>query len=286
MCGISVVISKNNQAVSPEILKKMNDKIIHRGPDDEGVYFNNSIGLGHRRLSIIDLSKQGHQPMEWSDQYVIVYNGEVYNYIEIRNELQKKGYQFKSKTDTEVVLAAYDYWGTECVQQFNGMWSFCIYDKRKNFLFLSRDRYGVKPLYYYTDQNYFYAFSEIKQILSIKTKPNVNMNTLADCLILGYVEHTDNTFFEDIHSLTPAHNLIYNISSNTFSIHKYYTIKKDEMLSELSEVDMIERYITEFDRSIEYRLRSDVKVGTCLSGGVDSSAIAAVAGKKYKIKNP
>ena len=148
MCGISVIITKKNANFLGRDIKRMNELIQHRGPDDEGYYFFQNIAFGHRRLSIIDLSRAGHQPMHYSDKYVITYNGEIYNYLELRTKLIGYGYSFRTNSDTEVLLASYDYWGQNCVNHFNGMWSFVIHDLVKQNLFCSRDRFGVKPLYY------------------------------------------------------------------------------------------------------------------------------------------
>ncbi|OUD34810.1 carbapenam-3-carboxylate synthase domain-containing protein [Flavobacterium sp. FPG59] len=145
MCGISGLINKNNESVDMLEIKTITDIISHRGPDGEGFLLENNFALGHRRLAIIDVSTVSDQPMWYENKYAIVFNGEIYNYLEIKKELEKLGYFFKTKSDTEVILIAYEHWGNECVKKFNGMWSFCIYDKIKNILFCSRDRFGIKP---------------------------------------------------------------------------------------------------------------------------------------------
>ncbi len=176
MCGISGIINFDGKPVEPVLVNTMMDAMKHRGPDDQGVLIRKNIGLGFVRLSIIDLSDLGHQPMQdRSGRYFIIYNGEVYNFIEIRKELIKKGYLFNSNTDTEVVLYSYIEWGESCLERFNGLWSFCIYDLKEESLFLSRDRYGIKPLYFYHDKNQFIFASEIKSILKVvnnKLSPN------------------------------------------------------------------------------------------------------------------
>lgn len=174
MCGISGIIDKSNNKIINEDIKVINDLIYHRGPDDEGFYFGKNFAFGHRRLSILDLSSDGHQPMTYLDKYVITYNGEVYNYLEIKEELLKCGYTFYSHTDTEVILASYDKWGENCVNKFNGMWAFAIYDKEKNIIFCSRDRFGVKPFYYTQVDNKFIFGSEIKQLLQFYSERYVN----------------------------------------------------------------------------------------------------------------
>lgn len=285
MCGISGVINKQFININPDEIKIINDLIAHRGPDDEGFYFGENFALGHRRLSILDLSSDGHQPMMYMDKYIITYNGEIYNYVEIKNELLQEGYQFNSKTDTEVILAAYDKWGFECVKRFNGMWSFAIHDKEKNILFCSRDRFGVKPFYYSDTETKFIFGSEIKQILSGMGNDNfVNMSSVRDFLIEGYSDHTNETFFEGVYNLPAGHNLIYLLKENNFQKIKYYSLDADSDLA-LDEASAVERFLVDFKRSIDYRLRSDVKVGTCLSGGLDSSSIAGLSSLIYKKKS-
>ncbi|MDO4729275.1 MAG: asparagine synthase (glutamine-hydrolyzing) [Bacteroidota bacterium] len=282
MCGISGIINQKNKQIDYCEIKNMNDLIIHRGPDDEGFFFGKNFAFGHRRLSILDLTKDGRQPMSYLDgKYTITYNGEIYNYIEIRNELLLDGYKFFSKTDTEVILASYDKWGEDCVNKFNGMWAFAIYDRDKNIIFCSRDRFGVKPFYYTEVNDKFIFGSEIKQLLEFYSDRFVNKNILIDYLVTGFEEHTNETFFENIHKLQQSHNLIYDLSSNTFEIKKYYDIKIDKEVEKLNENESINLLAGNLTRSIELRLRSDVKVGTCLSGGLDSSAVAAFASKEY-----
>lgn len=286
MCGISGLINKNFSSVNHSEIKIINDLIAHRGPDDEGFYFGGNFALGHRRLSILDLSSDGHQPMMYMDKYVITYNGEIYNYVEIKNDLLQEGYQFNSKTDTEVILAAYDKWGFECVNRFNGMWSFSIHDKEKNILFCSRDRFGVKPFYYSDTITKFIFGSEIKQILSGRGNDNfANISSVTDFLIEGYSDHTNETFFEGVYNLPAGHNLIYSLEENIFQKFKYYSLDADSELLDLDEASVIKRFLVDFKRSIDYRLRSDVKVGTCLSGGLDSSSIAGLSSKIYTNKS-
>ena len=280
MCGISGIINKNGSKVKENEIQKINDLIAHRGPDSEGFYFEKNFAFGHRRLSILDLSIDGHQPMHYLDKYTITYNGEVYNYLEIKDELLKNGYIFKSHTDTEVILASYDKWGEECVNKFNGMWAFAIYDKEKEIIFCSRDRFGVKPFYYTQVENKFIFGSEIKQLLEFYEKRFVNKKILMDFLIIGYENHTNETFFENIFKLQESHNLIYDLRKNTFQIKRYYDIKKYEI--NLDEDKSISIYKSKLNDSIALRLRSDVKVGTCLSGGLDSSSIAAIASNMYR----
>lgn len=287
MCGISGIISKNISGVSHGAIKNINDLIAHRGPDDEGFFFGDHFALGHRRLAILDLSPDGHQPMRYLDKYVITFNGEIYNYLEIREQLLLDGYNFSSKTDTEVILCAYDKWGQSCVERFNGMWAFCLYDKAKEILFCSRDRFGVKPFYYCDTPQKFVFGSEIKQILAGRGGSAVaNMRAVSDFLIEGYSDHTLETFFEGVHTLGPGHNLVYAIKSHTFKQYRFYSLAAQADLLALDEQSATARFLIELKRSVVYRLRSDVKVGTCLSGGLDSSCIASISSALYHEATP
>jgi asparagine synthase (glutamine-hydrolysing) len=282
MCGISGIINRPNKQVTEQQIKKMNDLIKHRGPDDEGYFFKNSFALAHRRLSILDLSSDGHQPMHYMEKYTITYNGEVYNYVEIKEELEKEGYHFFSSTDTEVILASYDKWGVDCVDKFNGMWAFALFDKEKNIIFCSRDRFGIKP-FYYTEVNQQFLFgSEIKQLLEAHDSNYVNTKVLSDYLVTRMQEHTNETFFEKIYKLPASHNLIYDLENHQYEIKRYYSIEIDPKISDVGEENAIKSYREELQRAIALRLRSDVKVGTCLSGGMDSSSVASIASKLYR----
>lgn len=272
MCGISGVVLKSGSGVDRVELERMNTLISHRGPDGEGYYYYQNIGFGHRRLAILDLSEHGHQPMFYLSKYVITYNGEIYNFLEIKQELLLKGYSFISECDTEVILAAYDFWGEDCVTKFNGMWSFAIHDTTKDLIFCSRDRFGVKPFYYNETSESFKFGSEIKQLLN-KEGPNFgNKDLIAHYLLTGMHDHDDRTFFEGILKLPPSHNLIYNLKSNTKEIKRYYSIPVLKNATNYEELLI---------SSVKFRLRSDVKVGTCLSGGLDSSTIASIASGIY-----
>lgn len=285
MCGISGIINKNNLPVDLNSIRTINNLIIHRGPDDEGFYFGNTFAFGHRRLSIIDTSQMGHQPMSYLDKYWITYNGEIYNYIEIRDELINLGYNFFSFTDTEVILAAYDKWGTDCLRRFNGMWAFVIHDLEKNKLFFSRDRFGIKPLYYKENNSEFRFGSEIKQLLNIGGTNYLNENVLLEYMLTRFDDHTSETYFKDVFAFPPSHYMIYDLCSNTKSFHRYYEIKVDYSIRNRREDDLIKEFKSIFTNSISLRLRSDVIVGTCLSGGLDSSAISCLASKEYSKKS-
>jgi asparagine synthase (glutamine-hydrolysing) len=285
MCGITGLINKGNLPFDQNLLYKVNNKIKHRGPDGDGFYIYKNLGLGHRRLAIIDLTESGRQPMTLNDRYFITYNGEVYNYIEIRLELIKAGITFNTATDTEVILKAYEFWGENCVNHFNGMWAFAIFDKQKETIFISRDRFGVKPLYYINTPDKFAFGSEIKQMLEFGIKPIVNKQILSDYFCIGYSNYSNETFFENIFQLEPGCNLIISINDVEPKIIRYYELKINEEVKQLCEKDAIELYISNLNDSIKLRLRSDVVVGSCLSGGLDSSYISSYAGKLNNQKN-
>jgi asparagine synthase (glutamine-hydrolysing) len=278
MCGIAGVFRKDFLPVSKELISKVNNLAEHRGPDAENYFLKNNFALGHRRLSIIDLSAESNQPFTMFD-LTVVYNGEIFNYIEIRDELIQKGYTFQTESDTEVLLASYKEWGEECVHKFNGMWSFCIYDERKDNFFCSRDRFGIKPFYYISNDQYFAFASEIPQLLSLFTSNKANKKVLAE-FIIGKEDFDEETFFDGILKLKPGHNLGFDLKSMEIVKWRYYEIHKMSVPANYE--TCIKEYTSLFEDSVAIRLRSDVKVGTCLSGGLDSSAIAAFASNKYK----
>jgi asparagine synthase (glutamine-hydrolysing) len=283
MCGIAGIVSKDGSRDLTQEIKSLTDLVSHRGPDDEGFLIKDNFALGHRRLSILDLSSAGHQPMLY-EHLTIIFNGEIYNYIEIRNELQKRGFIFRTQTDTEVITAAYLFWGEGCVNHFNGMWSFVIYDQVKNIFFCSRDRFGIKPFYYIDNASIFAFGSEIKQLHSLGFD-KVNLQILFDYLYIGYQNHTAETFFKDVLQLEPAHNLIYDIESGSLLLKKYYSLELQTDIKKLNLNESELLYEDKIKRAIYLRLRSDVKVGTCLSGGLDSSYIASVAAEFYHQKS-
>lgn len=285
MCGICGFVSPKNK-IDHDVFEKMIHIIEHRGPDDAGSYYGEHLALGHRRLSIIDLSKEGHQPFHYKNRYIMVFNGEIYNYLELKKNLEQDGYQFQTKTDTEVLVAMYDRYQEKCVEQLNGMWAFCIYDKQKNQLFCSRDRFGVKPFYYTeTSTGDFIFGSEIKQIL--EGKPDgieANRERLLDFLILGALDHTNETMFRDILQLRGGHNLIYDLSKGQLTIQKWYDLAAVKEKKNGFEADC-RTFEKRFDESVALRLRSDVPVGSCLSGGLDSSAIVTVGNRLINENN-
>ncbi|KPJ55315.1 hypothetical protein AMJ47_00350 [Parcubacteria bacterium DG_72] len=282
MCGIAGVYNLKKQKVDYSLVAKMVGLLAHRGPDDEGFFIKENIGLGHRRLSIIDLSERGHQPME-REGLVIVYNGEIYNYIELRKELEEKGYVFSSATDTEVILFAFKEWGKDCLKKFNGMWAFAIWNKEKKELFCSRDRYGIKPFYYYYNDNVFLFASEIKPLLLFKKEPD--KKSIYHYLTAELADFSENTFFKDIKQLEPGRYLI--LKDSTLKIDKYYELGFNRSLGSFSEKKLrqySETFLGLLEDSVKLRLRSDVEIGSCLSGGLDSSAIVCLIDKLKKIK--
>jgi len=278
MCGICGILNLDGSLVKKETLDKMCEVLKHRGPDNKGIYIKNNLGLGHQRLSIIDLSEKANQPFTNETQtHWIVYNGEVYNYLEIRKELEKSGHRFKSQTDTEVILHAYDEWGMDCLKHFNGMWAFCIWDSRKRRIFCARDRAGVKPFYYTFNGQRFGFASEIKALLALDDiTPKPNDQIVADYLFAGLLDHTHETFFENIYQLRPGEYLLIEDQRPVF--RSYWDIEPKEVHFSRDE-DYAQRFRELLEDSIRLRLRSDVPIGTCLSGGLDSSSIVCLANK-------
>jgi asparagine synthase (glutamine-hydrolysing) len=281
MCGIAGIFSfhQNAPATSAQI-QKMADAIRHRGPDDEGFYVNGNIALGHRRLAIIDLSPDGHQPMAGPDGSTwIIYNGEIYNYLELRAALKAKGHQFKSQSDTEVMLHAYQEYGPDCVRQFNGMFAFALWDARQQRLFLARDRFGIKPLYFCRTAQQLLFASEIKALLAVMEKrPSPNRQLVYDFLTLGLLDHTNDTFFAGIHKLPPAHYMLIDAAGRE-QINRYWDFEVSNEVASLSGRTVAEKSQAFFDlftESVQSHLLSDVPVGSCLSGGLDSSAVVSV----------
>lgn len=316
MCGIAGIHLKDKNSLNiKETVFGMSQAIKHRGPDGEGFLFAENknlfpcsskdtpvfksinlnyipgknisalsgsfnLAFAHRRLSIIDLSDTGHQPMALSDgNYWITYNGEIYNYPEIKSELEQLGANFISSSDTEVVLNAYKYWGANCLHKFNGMWAFCIYDVQKEQLFCARDRFGVKP-FYYVNSNRFFAFaSEQKSFVkSGLIKATINPEALHDYLINNRVEPRETNFFEGVTELWPGHYAVYNLKTHNFLDTCYYKLEPDyDYATDLqSNEELITRVKEKLINAVDLRLRSDVPVGSCLSGGIDSSALAAL----------
>jgi asparagine synthase (glutamine-hydrolysing) len=279
MCGIAGIIAMNPAQASVQRITSMTDVLAHRGPD--GVAHRTSPGgnviLGHRRLSIIDLSPLGAQPMHYGDRYSIVYNGEIYNYRELKSILEQRGYCFRSQSDTEVILAAYDAWGADCLQQFDGMFAFAIWDEQKQQLFAARDRFGEKPFFYYADQGVFIFASEMKALWAAGVEKVMNEGMLFNYLTLGYVQNPKDageTFYKGIRKLPARHFLLYDVRQETMTLQSYWDIDLDNTVA-IDDRVAAEQLRELLSLSVNRRLRSDVPVGTSLSGGLDSASVLA-----------
>ena len=278
MCGICGVLNFDGKEVSPVLLKKMTDSIAHRGPDGEGWYRDKGLGFGHRRLAIVDLSPLGHQPMVAPDnRYVLTYNGEVYNFLEIRAELVARGHLFRSKTDSEVVLHAWAEWGSECVNRFNGMFAFAIWDSLEENLFLVRDRYGIKPLYYAQVANSVIFGSEQR---AIREHPAV-VASLDKRALLEYFTFqnifTDRTFAEDIKILTAGTIISINARTRKVTKDQYWDYHFSEPKGKIDAREYKEELDRLLRQAVSRQLLSDVEIGSYLSGGMDSGTLTALA---------
>lgn len=284
MCGIAGILSSSPSLVSLSRLQQMSAAIAHRGPDgaDHRLYNNGSAGLAHRRLAIIDLSNAAAQPMEYLQRYHIVHNGEIYNYRELKHTLQQKGYQFLNQSDTEVILAAYDCYGPQCLQQFEGMFAFAIWDAKEQLLFAARDRFGEKPFFYFQDDEQFLFASEMKALWAAGISKEVDETMLFNYLTLGYIQHPGNagrSFYKNILQLPARHYLLYDLPSRQLELHHYWDIDARHTDLDITTEKAIERFREFFTTSVSNRLRSDVPVGTSLSGGLDSSSVLATMRK-------
>ena len=270
MCGICGIIRKGD---NKDIIKKMNDRIMHRGPDGEGYYIDGDVAFGHRRLSIIDLST-GDQPIYNEDGSVVtVYNGEIYNYLELRSELESLGHEFKTKSDTEVLVHGYEEWHTDLPKHLRGMFAFAIYDKNRNEIFLARDNFGIKPLYYAKMNDSFMFASEIKSFLDVPDfKKEFNEEILETYLEFSFVP-TNETFFKGVYRLDAGCSLLYK--DEDIKINKYFKLdfKEDTM----SFTDAVKNISDVMEDSVKRHLIADVEVGSFLSSGIDSSYIVSLA---------
>lgn len=282
MCGIAGLINFDGAPVSPVILQKMTDAIAHRGPDGEGHWIEENIGLGHRRLSIIDLSPAGHQPIISSDhRYVLSYNGEVYNYRELRTELEAEGYWFRSKTDSEVVLNAFACWGHDALLRFNGMFALALWDRKERRMLLARDRYGIKPLYYSKQEHTFAFGSEQKAIIARDDfRKKLNKRALLEYFTFQNI-FTDQTLLEDIHMLPAGYYAILSSQHPELSTHKYWDYHFREPEKPASKEEYLEELDRLFRQAVNRQLVSDVELGAYLSGGMDSGSITAIAAKSF-----
>lgn len=292
MCGIVGIIRFDEKPIKKAELQTMMQVIKHRGPDDEGTFMDGHVGLGHVRLSILDLSSAGKQPMtDPTGRFTIIQNGESYNYIELREELKALGYKFTTQTDTEVLLNGYIEWGESVLDKLNGMFALAIYDKEKQTLFIARDRFGVKPLYYHIGGGQLIFASEIPAILkALPGKPKANENAIFDYLVFNRTDQTEDTFFADIfklqHGCSFTLDLKQSYTKETLPIRKWYNLAEhvQQVKAESGKWKGQERehYMELFKKAIELRLRSDVPWGVCLSGGIDSSAITATIIRELK----
>jgi asparagine synthase (glutamine-hydrolysing) len=284
MCGIAGIVDLSGGSVSPKTLEKMRDSIAHRGPDDAGHLCDGAVGIANRRLSILDLTPAGHQPMSNEAGTIhLVYNGEVYNFAELRLELESLGHKFRSKTDTEVVLRSYEEWGVGCLERFNGMFGFCVWDSVAGELFLVRDRYGIKPLYYsHAPGRSFLFASEVKAILAEgSTAPDVDLRALREYFTFQNIL-SDRTLFEGVRLLPAGSYMKLNLQSGALSFAKYWDFNFTNALStgDISIKECSERVRVLFEEAVARQLVSDVPLGSFLSGGMDSGSIVAIASRK------
>ena len=282
MCGIIGICNYSDREIEASLLKRMTDTLKHRGPDDSGILVKNNVGLGHTRLSVIDLSPMGHQPMTNEDGTLhIVFNGEIYNFQEIKKELVGYGHKFKSRADTEVILHSYEQFGVNCVKKFNGMFAFAIFDEKQGQIFLARDRLGEKPLYYYSDSDKFIFASEIKAILEDRSVPRTIENQgLINYFTFGHSVAPD-TIYRGIKKLQPGHYLVFK--NKRIDIKKYWDSLAPDILEDKGEGYYKQKTKELFERSVKDRLISDVPLGVFLSGGLDSSSVVAMMAKN-KVK--
>lgn len=282
MCGITGLIQLSGDAVSPVVLQRMTDAIAHRGPDGEGHWIEGNIGLGHRRLAIIDLSPMGHQPMITADhRYAFAYNGEIYNFRELRSELEAAGYSFRSKTDTEVVLYALAHWGPAALERFNGMFALALWDRHEKTLLLARDRYGIKPLYYANQGGNFAFGSEQKAILANTAfRRSLNKSALLEYFTFQNI-FTDQTLLEDVCLLPAGHYAVMRADHGELSIRQYWDYRFREPDYIASKAEYLEELDRLFRQAVNRQLISDVELGAYLSGGMDSGSITAIAAQSF-----
>jgi asparagine synthase (glutamine-hydrolysing) len=319
MCGIAGIVDFTQHTLHlPLVLQAMTDALRHRGPDDEGYLFFSDghpfeafgpdtpgpirqgkqpvqevephclLGIGHRRLSILDVSAAGHQPMASPDGEVwIVFNGEIYNYLELRAELQQHGFHFRTHCDTEVLLAAYRHWGPQLLYRLNGMWAFVLYDTRKQLLFGARDRFGVKPFYYVLNQQLFAFASQQKALLPLPGLPRqINRKALYGYLVKGETEREPQGLFEGILELMPGHAFELRLPEQAFRLSRYYALAYEPQTGQfdLKQFRQYSHGVRErLEEAVRLRLRSDVPLGSCLSGGIDSSALVCLIDRQMQV---
>ena len=284
MCGIAGLVRLDGAAVAPPVLKRMTDALAHRGPDGEGQWIEGPVGIGHRRLAIIDLSPAGQQPMISADhRYVLSYNGEVYNFRELRSELQACGYWFRSQTDSEVALYALAEWGLEALQRFNGMFAFALWDRKERRLTLARDRYGIKPLYYAWQRETMAFASEQKAILAI---PGFQLQLDKQALFEYFTFQnifTDRTLVADIKLLPAGHHLVVDFGRRTPArqLTRYWDYDFRQPAAVHADAEYREELDRLFQQAVNRQLITDVELGSYLSGGMDSGSVTAIAARSY-----
>lgn len=280
MCGIAGFIDQSlSKQEGSALLASMMHEMQHRGPDNTGLWAENSVHLGHNRLSIIDLTPESNQPMEY-EEFILTFNGEIYNYLELKEELVAKGHLFTTKSDTEVLVASYKEWGEKCVDRFVGMWAFALWDKKEKQLFCSRDRFGIKPFYYLKSDSEFYFASEVRALKKSNLFTNeININQASIFLQLGWYYNNEETLFSSVYTLPPASNIV--IKNGNIQQYQYWNIDQQEKLNLTYEEKCAKLNQLYFD-SIKLHSRSDVQVAACLSGGIDSSSIVSVFSTLYK----
>lgn len=287
MCGIAGQFALNGGKADADLVGAMAERLRHRGPDGEGSLFSGPVGLAHRRLAIIDLSDEGRQPMANEDGSLwIVFNGEIYNYLELRDELLAAGHRFVTATDTEVILHAYEEWGRDCLHRFNGMWAFAIWDDRRRELFCARDRLGVKPFYYTTAGDSFLFASEIKALRAhpaVGRRPNDRM--LLTFLAWGVADHTGETMYDGVLQLRPAHFIVVS-EGGVGKPQRYWDVTMNAASRGADDEAAARRVRELLTDAVRLRLRSDVPVGTCLSGGIDSSTITVLINDLLRAERP
>lgn len=285
MCGIAGYISVSGR-YSPDKkkVKIMTDVLRHRGPDAEGQWTDDRVALGHRRLSIIDLDASSNQPLLSHDgRFIISFNGEIYNYIEIKEELKKEGHTFNTNSDTEVIIEAYRRYGEDCVKKFNGMWAFALYDIERAEVLFSRDRFGIKPLYTYTNDDCFVFASEMKSIRAVFTQ----IQDISETWIYRYIngkiteDIDEECYYKDIKRFPQSYNMMFDLTTGEKRYKKYWEVNEKEFYERwVKGKNPFRTFRTLFENAVKLRLRADVEVGVCLSGGIDSSGIVGVASKQ------
>jgi asparagine synthase (glutamine-hydrolysing) len=273
MCGIAGILNRDGRPCEAEDVYALTRALAHRGPDGEGVYVDGPLGLGHRRLAILDLSESGKQPMSSvGGRYWVTFNGEIYNFLELRKELEGHGYAFVTESDTEVIGAAYDRWGADCVFKFNGMWAFALWDGQRRELFLSRDRFGVKPLHYLAEPGRFAFASELKAFLRLRDfTPRENEREMRRALLTSSAEAVEDTLLEGVKRLRGGHNML--VSAAGLRVWRWWRTLDHLPTPPRRLAEQAEHFRALFFDACRLRLRSDVPVATCLSGGMDSSAV-------------